>query len=125
MPGGRVLLAEDHHDSRDLLALALRGDGHDVVETVDGMEAMARFTAMNAVGVAPHVIITDMFMPHASGLTFVSGLRAIGITSPILVVTAYDNEELRRRAHRLNVEVWRKPVDLEALRAKVLQLVAG
>ena len=102
-----------------MLSFALRADGHEVIEAVDGVDGMAQFTKMRLVGATPDVIISDVYMPNGNGLTFVAGLRAIGCTSPIILVSASSTSDTRDRADALNVELLRKPLEIELLRHKV------
>lgn len=116
---GRVLLADDNFANREMVAYVLRRDGHDVTEVGDGLDAIVRFTALKLLGKTPHVVITDLRMPNASGLTVAERLRAAGVRSHLLIVTAYDGEEIRCRAKTLDALVMRKPIDIEILRETV------
>jgi CheY-like chemotaxis protein len=118
----RVLLADDHDDGREMIAHTLREAGHDVIEVGDGLAAMSQLTSMMLLNQTPDIIITDVFMPGASGLMVVSGLRAMGYRQRVILVTAYDSEEVRQRAKALDVEILAKPLDLDALRERVGQL---
>ncbi|MEA1875409.1 MAG: response regulator, partial [Bacteroidota bacterium] len=63
---------------------------------------------------SPDVIFLDIHMPHKSGIDFHDELRAIGIKSSIVFVTAYDQyaiQALKRHAYDYLV----KPVDYEEL----------
>ena len=89
-PPVRVLLADDHTLFRKGLAELLEQDG--VIEVVA--------TAANgdeAVRVArekmPDVVIVDLNMPPAGGLTALRTLRAEGWRNPVLVLTVSDAEE--------------------------------
>jgi len=67
----RVVLAEDDAPLRALLALALRKDGHDVVEAGDGRELLEHLTAaISAEGTLRDidVIVSDIGMPVLTAL---------------------------------------------------------
>jgi CheY-like chemotaxis protein len=71
-PGhARVLVADDHQDTRDLLFLILKTEGYDVTLAADGEEALAAFRARPA-----DVVLLDMVMPRKDGATAVRELRA-------------------------------------------------
>jgi two-component system response regulator MprA len=122
MLGARVLVVDDHDDGRAMVAHALRANGHHVTEASDGIEAMERLRAMLMVNHAPDVVITDVFMPNASGLTFASMLRAMGCRSRVIVITAHDGGDVRQRVGALDVEYLTKPLDLGSLCHMVTRL---
>src|SRR5689334_23229675 len=71
-PGhARILVAEDHQDTRDLLFLILKTEGYDVVLAADGEEALTAYRERPA-----DVVLLDMFMPRKDGVTTVRELRA-------------------------------------------------
>ena len=82
----RVLIVDDNDDSRDILALILGMNGFDVVQACDGREALDRVRTL-----APHVVVTDIFMPNLDGIDFTQQLRAdpAFATTPVIAQTAY------------------------------------
>lgn len=84
--GGRLLLAEDNHDSRRLIAFQLRHAGFEVEEVEDGEQALEQ------VRVAPHrfdSVLLDMQMPKVDGFEVARELRRRGFERPILALTAH------------------------------------
>jgi|SRR4051812_47272630 len=82
-----ILLAEDHADSREMLAVMLEMDGYRVVRAQDGLEALD--LAQNDV---PDLIITDVNMPRMNGIDLIRAIRsaAEGLAAvPIVAITAY------------------------------------
>jgi CheY-like chemotaxis protein len=79
-----VLLVDDIEDCRDVYGQFLRYAGYDVVEAVDGREALAE-----AVAVRPDVIVMDLWMPHLDGWESIRRLKASPATAeiPVLVLT--------------------------------------
>lgn len=67
----RVLVVDDHQDTRDLLFVVLKTEGYDVVLAADGEEALARYRERPA-----DVVLLDMFMPRKDGVTTIRELRA-------------------------------------------------
>ena len=92
-----------------------------MTEAVDGVQGMARFTSLRLLGTTPHVVITDVYMPNVSGLTFAAKLRASGTRARVLIVTACGSAEVERCAKTLDMPVMRKPLDIELLRKTVSQ----
>jgi len=85
MEGHRVLLAEDDRSVRDSLVMALELEGYQVTATTNGEHALAEFDPT-----APDVVILDVMMPTIDGLTVCRRLRARGVRTPILMLTARD-----------------------------------
>jgi two-component system response regulator MprA len=81
----RLLLAEDDRSVRESLVMALELEGYEVRATTNGAQALDEFD-----GFAPDVLVLDVMMPTVDGLTVCRRLRARGVTTPILVLTARD-----------------------------------
>ena len=70
----RILLAEDDAATRDLVQRALGLEGHEVVVTQDGVEALEKLQAAPA---RFDVLVTDVQMPGLDGIALVEkGLAA-------------------------------------------------
>ena len=78
-------MAEDDHAVREALVMALELEGYAVHATTNGVEALEEFDRSD-----PAVLVLDVMMPTVDGLTVCRRLRARGVTTPILVLTARD-----------------------------------
>ncbi len=85
METNRVLLAEDDRSVRESLVMALELEGYEVTATTNGEQALDTFD-----GARPDVVILDVMMPTVDGLTVCRRLRARGVRTPILMLTARD-----------------------------------
>jgi signal transduction histidine kinase/ActR/RegA family two-component response regulator len=122
LAGLRVLLAEDHEDSRELFAQTLSLQG----ATVVGVESS--FKAQDAFRLSPpDLVISDIEMPGEDGFTLIRKLRAIetelGLAPvPAIAVTAHTFGDARVRALRFGYQAFLpKPVDSREL----IELVAS
>ncbi|MCA8970832.1 MAG: response regulator, partial [Planctomycetes bacterium] len=86
LEGLEFLLAEDGEDNRRLLSHFLRRAGAVVTLAHDGQEAYDRILEQ---GETYDLIIMDMQMPRMDGYVATSSLRAAGVTTPILALTAH------------------------------------
>ncbi len=114
----RLLVAEDDADLRRLLAVALRRDGHQVIEARDGaeiLEALAS-TLIEPVASPFDVVICEQSLPGIPGLTVLAGLRSRQRATPFILVT--DQAAVRERAGRLGAAVV-DHLDVQAIRAAV------
>jgi two-component system response regulator (stage 0 sporulation protein F) len=122
----RVLLAEDDPDMRSLLATALKEDGHDVIEIADGAQFLQVIYSCRrlASGRGFDAIISDIRMPAFSGLEVVADLRSTDTTVPIILITAFGDEQTHAAAFMLGVSaVFDKPFDVDDLRTALLNVV--
>jgi len=120
----RVLVAEDDPEMRTILVRALRRDGYAVTELTDGGRLLVTLGVQIADG--DHeidLIISDIRMPVCSGLDIVSALRQAHWSVPVILMTAFPDDETLRRAEELHAVLFHKPFALEDLRTAVLNMV--
>jgi two-component system phosphate regulon response regulator PhoB len=79
----RILLVEDEDDIRSLMALHLKREGFEVVEAVDGEEALRRIREGGW-----SLMVFDWMLPGLNGIELVRASREARVASPILMVTA-------------------------------------
>ena len=80
-----ILVVDDDQAVRDSLARSLHYSGWEVTTANDGIEALARLSALR-----PDAVIMDVMLPRLDGLETTRSLRASGNDVPILVLTARD-----------------------------------
>jgi CheY-like chemotaxis protein len=123
----RILLAEDDHDVRVALAHLLELAGYDVSPVANGAEmldVLAASILLEADASPPDIIITDVRMPGFNGLSIVEGLRANGWTQPVIVISAFGDENMKERISRMDhTAFFAKPFDPEKLERALLQLM--
>jgi two-component system response regulator MprA len=81
----RVLVVDDDPSLRRMLERTLAAEGYDVTVAADGGGALVAVER-----VAPDVIVLDVAMPALDGLAVCRRLRARGLPTPILMLTARD-----------------------------------
>jgi CheY-like chemotaxis protein len=122
----RILLAEDDDEMRSMVADALRGDGHDVVELADGGRLLVDIAARLKTGAADDsldLIVSDIRMPVCSGLQILTALRDARWHTPVILMTAFGDDATRRQAESLSAVLFDKPFDLDDLRTAVANLL--
>jgi CheY-like chemotaxis protein len=92
---GKVLIAEDNDAMRQMLAGMCREWGADVIECVNGLEAVRAFAQHQ-----PDWVLMDVVMPELDGLDATARIKARFPGARILIVSEYDNEGLRQAAHQ-------------------------
>ena len=123
----RILVAEDDVEMRRLIVEALRKDGHDVIEATDGgrlrnaiAEESARDPALAQLG----GVVSDVRMPVCGGIEVLEQLVERQQRVPFVLITAFGDDETRRRAESLGAPLLDKPLSLDALRAVVTEVIA-
>jgi CheY-like chemotaxis protein len=118
----RVLVVEDHPDSRLITVLAMEKWGYEVVEARDGREALAQLESGDF-----NLVVIDIAIPFVSGREVAKSIKNNPETKhiPLLAVTALDTSENRKMcaAAGLN-DFLAKPFSMESLKAKVGALLA-
>jgi len=116
-----VIVADDSTIIRDNVRAALAGPWH-VFLAADGAEAVEYARSISA-----ELVILDFRMPRRDGLDACAIIRTMPnyASVPIVLLTAYDSSELRRRAASAGATaVFAKPFSIDELREAVLPLVA-
>lgn len=81
-----MLVVEDNELNLKLFCDLLRAHGHEVLPLRDGRDVVAQ-----ALEFRPDLVITDIHLPHVSGLDLIISLKRDARLSavPIMAVTAY------------------------------------
>ncbi len=119
-----ILVIDDMLPNRVLLRKVLGNAGYEVVEAANGEEALDLLLKGE---VRPHLIITDIEMPHMDGITMASQLRLPenGLDSiPILAASGNADDTMRRDALTAGCDVFlTKPFDIKTLRREIASLL--
>jgi DNA-binding response OmpR family regulator len=118
----RVLLADDSETILLLLRTRLEMEGHEVDTAADGQEVL---DAVHGAA-APHdIFLLDAMMPRKSGIDALRELRAAGIDTPTLIVSAHTDGGNGDDHAGLGIAGYiSKPIDFDALFAKITELAA-
>ena len=79
-----ILVVDDEPELRNVLAIRLSSGGYEVIESGNGKEAIA------ALASEPFdVVLMDVEMPEMDGIEATKAVRAMGIKTPIVAITAH------------------------------------
>lgn len=81
MTAGRILLVDDDHRLRELVARGLRAHDFEVVTARDGASAMRSIEPL------PDAIVLDVGLPDADGRDVCQALRTRGIQAPVIFLS--------------------------------------
>jgi len=111
--GKTILIVEDHADSQGLLAWTFRNLGARTLLAANVTEAQQQIVTHR-----PHLIISDIALPGATGFELVSWLRglskALGRDTPCIAITAFP-ETFPPTSARGFTAYMRKPLDIGRL----------
>ncbi len=114
----RILVIEDDAATADYVAKGLREDGHVVEVARNGRDGL--FMALNE---SFDVIVTDRMLPGADGVSIVRAMRASGIATPVLMLTALGEVEKRVEGLEAGADDYlAKPFAFTELRARIRAL---
>ena len=117
----RILVADDSETILLLMRTRLEMEGHEVETACDGQEVVAALSG-NPVQ-APDLLLLDAMMPRVSGIDALRELRAAGIDTPALIVSAHkegadaDGDTQLAIAGFIN-----KPIDFDDLFRRISEL---
>lgn len=105
------MVVEDDTELRDLFCAVLTERGYQTLPAADGMEAL---------DILEHsyvdLIISDIMMPKLDGFTLTEQLRNANYDMPILIITALDGLEDKRRGFRAGTDDYMvKPIDVNEI----------
>jgi PAS domain S-box-containing protein len=112
---GRVLLAEDYDDTREMIRVALECKGVDIVAVENGEKAVEAVRAGDF-----DLILMDDRMPGMTGREAVRRLRANGCLSTVIAITATTEEADRRQLLDAGFDdLWPKPIRIGEILARI------
>jgi CheY-like chemotaxis protein len=123
-----ILVVDDEPDVEMLFRQQFRRDLRadrftmDFAQSGDG--ALRRIS--DAAGASLILILSDINMPGMSGLELLPKAKALRPDVPVIMITAYGDEQTKRKALEGGAEaLLTKPIDFGALRSEIENRVAG
>ncbi len=114
-----ILIVEDNEKLRELMCIHLKRAGYNVYESGNGLEALDVLE-----NVAIHLIIADIMMPKMDGYELTGELRSAKITIPVLMVTAKEALEDKRKGFKTGADDYMvKPIDFDEMLLRVEALL--
>jgi DNA-binding NtrC family response regulator len=118
----RILVVDDDEGVRLMLRVVMEKSGHEVVEAVNGHEAILAIRKQT-----PALVIMDIIMPEKEGLETILELRGSHPGLPVIAISgggrigsrSYLDDALKFGA----AKVIPKPLDLDVLRQAVADLI--
>ncbi|WP_130471400.1 response regulator [Candidatus Magnetaquicoccus inordinatus] len=116
-----IMTVDDSSSVRQMVGLTLKGEGYQVVEAVDGKDALTKVS-----GATIDMVITDLNMPNMDGITLIRELRKLPAFkfTPIVMLTTESQAERKQEGKDAGATGWIvkpfKPEQLIGVIKKVL-----
>jgi len=117
----RVMTVDDSASLRQMVSVVLRGGGYQVIEAVDGVDALSKLKGQEL-----QLILTDINMPNMDGLEFTRRLRAMPDYRfvPVVLLTSESNADKKQQGKAAGATAWIvKPFNPDQLLAVVKKVV--
>jgi two-component system, chemotaxis family, chemotaxis protein CheY len=98
-----ILAADDSASMRQLVGFTLRQAGYEVVEAVDGKDALTRIGSIPA-----NMLITDLNMPNMDGIELIRQVRALPQYKyiPIIMLTTESDDQKKQAGRAAGASGW-------------------
>ncbi len=119
--GKTVLIVDDSASLRQVVSIALKGAGYDVLEGCDGKDALTKLDGQKV-----HLIISDVNMPNMDGISFVKEVKKLPNYkfTPIIMLTTESQEAKKQEGQAAGAKAWVvKPFKPEQMLTAVSKLI--
>jgi CheY-like chemotaxis protein len=120
-----ILVVDDEPDVAELFRQRFRREARQGIYVLHFANSGEKALAMLAHEIEPQliVILSDINMPGMDGLALLREVKRLRPDLPVMIVTAYGDDERRRRATDYGAtEFITKPVDFDFLKRQLRQL---
>jgi two-component system chemotaxis response regulator CheY len=117
-----IMTADDSASVRQMVTFTLKQNGYDVVEAIDGKDALNKLNTRKV-----DMLLTDLNMPHMDGINLIKGVRAGTLNKfiPIIMLTTESQDSRKTEGKAAGATGWIvkpfKPEQLIAVIKKVLR----
>jgi two-component system chemotaxis response regulator CheY len=116
-----IMVVDDSASLRQVVGIALKSAGYDVIEGSDGCDALAKLTGQKI-----HLVISDVNMPNMDGISFVKALKALPAYrfTPVIMLTTESQASKKAEGQAAGAKAWVvKPFRPEVMLNAVQKLV--
>jgi len=98
-----ILIVDDSASLRQVVGIALKGAGYDVIEACDGQDALTKLNGQRI-----HLIISDVNMPNMDGITFVKEAKQLPEYkfTPVIMLTTETQEAKKEAGKAAGAKAW-------------------
>ena len=116
-----IMIVDDSASLRQVVGIALKGAGYDVIEACDGKDALGKLD-----GKKIHLIISDVNMTNMDGITFVKAAKQLPAYkfTPVIMLTTEAGDSKKAEGQAAGAKAWVvKPFQPAQMLAAVSKLI--
>ena len=116
-----IMIVDDSASLRQVVAIALKGAGYDVIEACDGKDALGKLD-----GKKIHLIISDVNMPNMDGISFLKAAKQLPAYkfTPVIMLTTEAGDSKKAEGQAAGAKAWVvKPFQPAQMLAAVSKLI--
>jgi two-component system chemotaxis response regulator CheY len=98
-----IMVVDDSASLRQVVSIALKSGGYDVIEAADGKDALSKMTGQKI-----HLIISDVNMPNMDGISFLKEVKnhpSYKFT-PVIMLTTEAGEGKKMEGQAAGAKAW-------------------
>lgn len=117
-----IMIVDDSASIRMVVRLTLEGEGFNVIDASDGVEALKKLN-----GVKIHLMITDVNMPNMDGISLVQEAKKLPTYkfTPMMMLTTEVSEDKKMQGRSAGAKAWLvKPFQPPVLLNAVSKLIS-
>jgi two-component system chemotaxis response regulator CheY len=98
-----IMIVDDSASIRKVVRLTLEAEGFDVIDAIDGVDALKKLN-----GVKIHLLITDVNMPNMDGITLVKEAKKLSDYkfTPMMMLTTEAGDEKKMQGRIAGAKAW-------------------
>lgn len=98
-----ILIVDDSSSMRQVVSMALKGGGYEVIEACDGKDALSKLGGQKI-----HLVISDVNMPNMDGITFVREMKKNAAYKfvPVIMLTTEGSEDKKKAGQDAGAKAW-------------------
>ena len=98
-----IMIVDDSASLRQVVSIALKGAGYDVVEAFDGKDALTKLDGRKL-----HLIVSDVNMPNMDGISFVKAAKQLPASkfTPMIMLTSEAGDAKKLEGQAAGAKAW-------------------
>ncbi|MDH2435418.1 response regulator [Pokkaliibacter sp. MBI-7] len=98
-----ILIVDDSASIRQVVGMTLKNAGYDVIEGVDGKDALSKLDGRKV-----HLIISDVNMPVMDGITFLKNVKQLPAYkfTPVIMLTTEAGDAKKAEGQAAGAKAW-------------------
>ncbi|WP_413795330.1 MULTISPECIES: response regulator [unclassified Pseudomonas] len=119
--GKTILIVDDSASIRQVVSITLKGAGYEVIEGVDGRDALNKLDGRKI-----HLIVSDVNMPNMDGLSFIKAAKQLAPYkfTPVIMLTTETGDAMKQQGQAAGAKAWMvKPFQPAQMLAAVSKLI--